>query len=954
MVSPKRTTRKALHERSSSQTNALAAVRLVPYTPPLLSDDDDHLRDNDRDHIYSRTPLPTSSAHIFPPTSSNLFHGAGREDEARTTDQGFPTALNWTDDDVSHQHLPAKLQTLSGSGSSTPQLLTTPTSEIKSRDVSSTLNKAKPLLKKRKHVAVDPRTKTFKVLDATHQNTPDNLTARLRSPASITSLASHSSHGELSLDGHDIEDPPNSSASCIPESPIATSASSTPKSKPTTISNNCVSTTTNVSNSPWNYSLVGGLRKVPKTPDLKKKVSQPLAYSPPPPIPETPEAFRPYHDLSSKPSFQSQNTVSTSSETTNYKIYGESAASSPYPATFSNEQRTVSSSRPQTADVTHSSSEVEYTSSEAQSDQNYQLHGNPSPAQSTAELPQLKSEYSQESLIVAPLQTRPRESAEVIRHWRTQSRETTRTRAGSLNSISTVLSQREATRAIAGTGSLINLPPTLRTSIVWAGTGGLNLPRNLMQAHPHQWSSQLSTVPSESENGSARGSRTWSEARRSSGVVSPLGRGVASNASSHGLSDSLSRSDSRSESLDRIERPQPAFLYHGHRENSNSTIRMVDEEDEEGDVVTDMPDMLRSRPSRQRLSGLFGSSSSDDGRTNTMRSTTSSRANSLITSSIPTWAKLYYGSGERKYLGAPGSSTEGTDSRPASLWSRSGSPDTANFPLSVYSPRRRPRETSQRNVQRESLEINPVPIRHDSIMHSQHQWARRLRSRTSSIWSPHLQTDRRAARQSVWNPPASSWSADNRSLGRSNRQLVMFIVGFIFPFCKSHDSSLSDNITLTCLTAWMIAAILPLPPNPSKQAMLEGDHSQEDLSAEDRYRTSSLVDQKHYLSAKWWRGLNRWMSFVGIAIIAAIVSRCSFNAASAMGTNSFAGCAGDNRHQTTLGEMMSSPSSHYAIVAVTMFFCHNNNCPQTLATLLDSLWPIFSSCEHILVCSQPI
>lgn len=158
---------------------------------------------------------------------------------------------------------------------------------------------------------------------------------------------------------------------------------------------------------------------------------------------------------------------------------------------------------------------------------------------------------------------------------------------------------------------------------------------------------------------------------------------------------------------------------------------------------------------------------------------------------------VYYGSGERKFLVAPPSS-HGGDSRPASTWSRSGSPDTSNFPTTLFSPRRRPHEnqpqgqrfsslsTASRRSYRPdtnaSMAIRAVPNEGDA--QPQQNWIRRMRSRTSSVWSPHLGQDRRAEAQSAWVAPSMIWSEETGVSGVRNRQMIMFIVGFIFPFCK--------------------------------------------------------------------------------------------------------------------------------------------------------------------------
>jgi hypothetical protein len=85
----------------------------------------------------------------------------------------------------------------------------------------------------------------------------------------------------------------------------------------------------------------------------------------------------------------------------------------------------------------------------------------------------------------------------------------------------------------------------------------------------------------------------------------------------------------------------------------------------------------------------------------------------------------------------------------------------------------------------------------------------------------------------------------------------MFVAGFIFPF------------------AWMIAALLPLPPDPMLE-MRERDHSTSNLDANnnvlnDYAREFGPMDEARYESAFWWRRLNRWMSLVGVIIIAVII-----------------------------------------------------------------------------------
>jgi hypothetical protein len=224
---------------------------------------------------------------------------------------------------------------------------------------------------------------------------------------------------------------------------------------------------------------------------------------------------------------------------------------------------------------------------------------------------------------------------------------------------------------------------------------------------------------------------------------------------------------------DSLEKAQPSLA-------GPSQIRMIRDQDEHGDGLAD----LDHRPSKTSLSALFANGSSWN-----LHSTTTSRANSL-NSSIPAWARVYYGSGERRFLGRRPSfltiseSGDGDSRPPSSGFINGESPNLDNFPQAVFSPRRRPREVQpnmgqQSSPAQASMEISPAP------QEQNYGIFRTLKEKTSSIWSPHLHTDRRATRHSVWDPPSVSWSADSGILGRRNAQVVMFVVGFILPFGMS-------------------------------------------------------------------------------------------------------------------------------------------------------------------------
>lgn len=74
----------------------------------------------------------------------------------------------------------------------------------------------------------------------------------------------------------------------------------------------------------------------------------------------------------------------------------------------------------------------------------------------------------------------------------------------------------------------------------------------------------------------------------------------------------------------------------------------------------------------------------------------------------------------------------------------------------------------------------------------------------------------------------------------------------------------------------MIASFLPLPMNPMSE-MRKHDNSTSILDdanevSNDFARHLSPIDEARYLSARWWRGVNRCMSLVGVLIIVVVVS----------------------------------------------------------------------------------
>ncbi|KAK7934949.1 hypothetical protein PG985_000444 [Apiospora marii] len=678
-----------------------------------------------------------------------------------------------------------------------------------------------------------------------------------------------------------------------------------------------------------NYRMVGGLRKVRKTASFQQSDDddeddddeegrQPQL----PPLPEVPSSPPPLPSpLAEKPSFSSTSSGQTDSsleEPNNFEILGRSSPPLPYstpPLPYSeNFQGTPSSSQAnyQVIGGTPASSQANFQvigeSSPAQpfvsspgpafaetpaSSQNYVVHGGPSSSTSLVTpsrqpRPQtsddslvLREKYSQESLVIPPLNPSKQTSRERLGYHKQKSSRSLR-RANSFSSLSSIITEGSASIFFAQTANIIRLgaapaitsfnPPqrAKQQHHSWAGPSSIIAQRPRMEAHPHQWSSQLSTVASEDEP-SERASRALSSlsgpdprmsmsqshgSRHSRQMLSissslafaeepPIG-------SSRSIRGSTSGSDSRGSLVSPgITSPSSAYM-RGGRDNDSQPIRMIRDVDEDGDGITDLHDLMHKNSSRflsHKSSDRELYSSSSSGRP-------ASRTGSF-TSSIPVWARVYYGSGERRWLASAQSiRSYSDDSRPGSAQMPSGSPSVDPFPPNVFSPRRRPREVRPHNSRPASIEIDPVDAPDSSGFVP---IPRRLRKMSSSIWSPHLQIDRRASRFSIWAPPSTTWSKDKGTLGRRNLQIVMFALGWVFPF------------------AWMIAAVLPLPHKPLPQMTMADHHSTAELGGpiETPDIFSGRVDpaeDSNYQSARWWRNVNRFMCIVGLLIIGAVIA----------------------------------------------------------------------------------
>ncbi|KAF7545909.1 hypothetical protein G7Z17_g8811 [Cylindrodendrum hubeiense] len=815
--------RRPLHERTSSQNNRLG-IRLVPYSPPRIGADGSP---SSRPISYADActetdpePWPRCSSPLAPssfyyespsPTVWTKIRPTATPDSRRTSRLATPESsspwrpLTDVDDAEIDIHDDDSFQSAG---------------ELSPSQRPSSQSSSRPSSARRKIINVHSD-KTFSVLpqDLSTSSRTDSIWSP---PPSFSTR--NSSYGRQSMGtfSDDHQDRPSS-----PLTPL-TERSAVSKS-PVSSSTQRVRSSPRVS--PWNYRMIGGVRKVPKTPDLKQK--QPQLSSAPssvPPLPSLPEIeltnpidVPSTRLLNEKLSFQStvsSQSRSTLSDRTNYKIYGQSSPmavaeldSLPASSIHSNYELLGGPSS------TEPSVHVQTRPHTRESEANYVVHGGPSSASSVVAVRnRVKPEFSQESLIVPPLRPNKKRSWESFGLAKTRSHDSVRT--GSLTSISTIMTQ-EATRALfVGPATMLHqVGPNWNPS-----TGAHSKPQPAVR--PHQWSSQLSTVLSESEGGSEPASRALSVAsfadRRSSSHSKHILSMVSSLA---GLEEhTVGPSHSRRTSL---EPPTAAYSRNALRDPNSGTIRLIRDHDEDGDGLAPLEE-LRHRPSRTRLGKMLSSYASD--------------------------SQVYYGSGERKWLAYKPSSESMfsnfsfTDSQAGGL---SRSPSQDRHISDIFSPRRRPRDPvayhgGHRESDAGSMDITPLPP------HPVLAVVRNLKKQTSSIWSPHLGRDRRAVRHSIWEPPSADWEARSELTGRRNAQVAMFVVGFIFPL------------------AWMLAATIPIPLGIHDT---EHGHSASKLSLRHGHGGQpQLVDDDMYRSAMWWRNVNRGMSIIGLLMLGAVIA----------------------------------------------------------------------------------
>ncbi|UKZ79339.1 hypothetical protein TrVFT333_007090 [Trichoderma virens FT-333] len=845
-------------ERSSegrSSPNEKLQIRLVPYQPPRLSGGSELFNPNasvgshlDNVEIHSADDSPSTTS---PPSSASTIAGPSRASAGKRRsssigpneilDTGSPP-LEAPAGRFRSQSLSQSLKTLTSPPSPELQPAAAATAATAAAAAAATTTPVQRRPKRFIDINLNSDNKTFSLvpLNSTRASRTNSVVSTRTDSNPHYSVASSSSYRQNSSSIFS-EDRPSSPLTTLAEDSTSVTASSIAPSIP--------EEEEGITASPWNYRLVGGLRKVQSqlsdatdatdTSDTTPTrlplflEEDPIASGKVVVEEERIAAFT----LTTKKSFQSNKTGNTVSDRTNYKTYAQSssgpdtvrgsmASDFDTSSLFPGGPNYVVYDGASTSDQSraHSDSEVRETP-------NYVVHGHRRAQSDGTDISHAPSEYSRDSMVVAPL--RPMRSGRLYSSSTIPStRSLEHMRTVSLTSAAGSSINRDTDAAVpAGVSTQIDLEGRHSRSQSTASQGVHR--RNTSRTQP--WGTALSTVMSESERSdpSTRSiSRLSGNARSSVFTLNQLRQ--TGSFSTFGLEETLAMaSHSRNGSVDR---PQPV---HG-RDTPFSTARLVRDHDEDGDGLADLASMNRL-PSRAR--GL--SMASDHSRDRNHRSRSNSRNNSISYASvIPAWARVYYGSGERRFLAAQPSNESMFSQFTSSLHrdsSHSRSPSYEQYTSEITNPRRRPREMQRRASESDSMDIRPqpyVPVDHSVV-----------KKQTSSVWSPHLQTDRRASRYSIWSPPSLAESADF-GIWKRNLQLVLFVLGFICPF------------------TWIIGAILPIPPKlereMTEQAFSTGHL---DIRMEARQQRLYINAERLHERARWWRSVNRRMSIIGALII---------------------------------------------------------------------------------------
>ncbi|KAI2229291.1 hypothetical protein LOZ13_006634 [Ophidiomyces ophidiicola] len=282
--------------------------------------------------------------------------------------------------------------------------------------------------------------------------------------------------------------------------------------------------------------------------------------------------------------------------------------------------------------------------------------------------------------------------------------------------------------------------------------------------------------------------------------------------------------------------------------HSDFSIRLVAQS--ESDEGADTLSQLHPYPLRTKRSGSLSNHSMVSRLDSFRLMSRPGSSASTVLNTLPTWAKVYYRSGDPAFQFSALSLVEG--SRPSTAASAS----PANFAPLDISRTRRPRKNTDTRLALPAIDTRDPRIHWVGGYQLAADNLARSPSRSPSRedlppnWSPHLYPDHRIGsfQRSIWNPPSLDEAAEGIVSWR-NVQIYLFCLGFLLPL------------------TWFVAAFLPLPPRIYPAQFSTG---QPDVERNFNNRVKH-IDQIRYENARWWRRLNRCMTPVGLVIIATIV-----------------------------------------------------------------------------------
>jgi len=353
--------RPPLHERSNSEKNKLQ-IRLVPYSPPKIEAEETGSQVESR-ATGSKGASPTIKEPPYPPsTPLGKERRPGSALPSPSSSSSSSTTSAWVQaKGVSESRLASDSSGIGHPAPPPPALLraphgsyirriNAPNQQAQSQREDEPAIRSRPVSRRDRFISINSD-KTFSlVLKSSNARTSTGSEATSQSRSHSHNTSFFSSHEGTSFDAP-TDDHPSSLFSSVPERSVSPSSPGTPAAPSKLNEDPIVS-------SPWNYRMIGGVRKVPKTPESKDKgKGKEIATEPLPSLPSLPEttakstetgapslAPKPSFStddsnssadlqlpsLALKQSFSTDQSGSTLEKTSNYKVIGRSSPPVPY------------------------------------------------------------------------------------------------------------------------------------------------------------------------------------------------------------------------------------------------------------------------------------------------------------------------------------------------------------------------------------------------------------------------------------------------------------------------------------------------------------------------------------------------------------------------------------------------------------------------------------------------